>query len=132
MRILEAFSEGVNAFVNFDKPPIEYTILGAEFDPWTPADSLAIVKVMDFFLTFDGFAELGREIVANATGSEAFAREFMPFEEKFFGEETLTILSEAELKKSGLFIEEPYESRFKEVPKDRIHDILIEPTAQEA
>ena len=120
LTMLQAFSDGVNAFVNFDKPPIEYAILGASFEPWQPADTVAIVKLLEFFISYDGLIEIGRELAANLT-SDDFAREFFPFEEEFFGYENFTILNEDELKQEGMYVEKPYHSRFPEVKFPRIN-----------
>lgn len=52
--VLQWFSDGVNAYIEEAKEkgtlPIEFTLIGAEPDPWTPLDSLTIGKYMAFDL----------------------------------------------------------------------------------
>ncbi len=51
-RVLNAFSAGVNAFIEShrDNLPLEFTLIGIKPEPWTPVDSLAWAKVMAFDL----------------------------------------------------------------------------------
>jgi penicillin amidase len=51
---LEAYAEGVNAFVAAHALPPEYGVLElTHFEPWTPLDSLVIAKLIAFGLSFD-------------------------------------------------------------------------------
>lgn len=51
---LEAYAEGVNASVASHPLPPEYAALGlAAVEPWTPLDSVAVVKLIAFGLSFD-------------------------------------------------------------------------------
>lgn len=51
--ILQAYADGVNAYVVSHALPPEYTALKlAHFDPWTPLDSLATVKLLAFGESF--------------------------------------------------------------------------------
>jgi len=53
MNILQGYAEGVNAWVATHALPPEYAALElTKFAPWTPADSLAIVKLIGFGLSF--------------------------------------------------------------------------------
>lgn len=46
--VLDAYSAGINAFLASGKTlPIEFTVLGYRPDNWTPADSLAIGKILE-------------------------------------------------------------------------------------
>lgn len=47
-KILQAFSEGVNAFIESrgDRLPIEFRLAGVRPEPWQPEDSIAWAKVM--------------------------------------------------------------------------------------
>ena len=60
--VLEAYAEGVNAFIvaNQNRLPLEFTILGTKPKPWTPVDTLAWGKVMAYFLCGNYDAELLR------------------------------------------------------------------------
>jgi penicillin G amidase len=52
--ILEAYADGVNAWVTSHRLPSEYAELSLdEFAPWTPLDSLTIGKAIAFSLSFD-------------------------------------------------------------------------------
>jgi penicillin amidase len=52
--ILEAFAEGVNAYVATNPLPPEYTPLEiSEFEPWTAVDCVVIGKGLAFSLSFD-------------------------------------------------------------------------------
>ncbi|HEY6005268.1 MAG TPA: penicillin acylase family protein, partial [Anaeromyxobacter sp.] len=51
---LEAYAAGVNAFVAGHALPPEYSALElTRFDPWTPADSVVVGKLISFGLSFD-------------------------------------------------------------------------------
>ncbi|MBX0356730.1 penicillin acylase family protein [Halobacillus sp. Nhm2S1] len=47
---LEAFAEGVNAFMENEPLPPEFAMMNIDPDPWTPLDSLTIGKYMAFDL----------------------------------------------------------------------------------
>jgi penicillin amidase len=54
METLEAYADGVNAWVGSHPLPSEYAQLSLdEFAPWTPLDSLTIGKAIAFSLSFD-------------------------------------------------------------------------------
>ena len=44
--ILQAYADGVNAAVAAGPPPLEFERLGHEMGPWSPVDSLAILKMV--------------------------------------------------------------------------------------
>src|SRR6266849_2780428 len=51
---LEAYADGVNAFVGSHPLPLEYGGLElTQFQPWTALDSLAVAKLIAFGLSFD-------------------------------------------------------------------------------
>ena len=53
-RALEAYAEGVNAYIAAHAPPPEYAVLElTQVAPWTPVDSLAVAKLLSFSLSFD-------------------------------------------------------------------------------
>lgn len=51
--LLEAYASGVNAYIQNNPLPIEYTILSAEAIPWEPLDTLTIGKLMGWQLSGD-------------------------------------------------------------------------------
>ena len=51
---LEAYADGINAFVASHPRPPEYGVLGmSSFAPWTPVDTLTVGKAIAFQLSFD-------------------------------------------------------------------------------
>ncbi|WP_395849687.1 penicillin acylase family protein [Cystobacter fuscus] len=51
---LQAYAEGVNAYVARNPLPPEYAELRlTRFEPWTPVDSIAYLKLLLFFLSFE-------------------------------------------------------------------------------
>jgi penicillin amidase len=66
--LLEAYAEGVNAYVDGhrDRLPLEFTILGVDPEPWTPVDTLNWAAVMSLQLGRTYQAELFRaQLIAN-------------------------------------------------------------------
>lgn len=58
---LLAYSAGVNAFIHqLSVPPIEYTVLNVEPDEWSPADTVALAKLIYFQNTGNIAQELRR------------------------------------------------------------------------
>jgi penicillin amidase len=51
---LQAYSDGVNAWVRTNPLPVEYGVLEVtQFSPWTPTDSVVIGKLIAFSLSFE-------------------------------------------------------------------------------
>src|SRR5688500_7201321 len=72
---LRAFCAGINAAVNAAGAlPAELQILRADFEPWTPADSLAAHKLLSFGLSTNWERELLRAEMARELGPELAAR----------------------------------------------------------
>ena len=58
---LELYSQGVNDCVaNMPVLPVEFYLLWADFEPWTPKDVLVIQVALQYFITGDWFFELVR------------------------------------------------------------------------
>ncbi len=82
-KIIEAYSEGVNSYINeLNKRdyPIEYKLLNAEIEPWSPLKSALLNKSMAFDLCFrnqDDMATKTREQIG-----ELLYRELFPFRNK--------------------------------------------------
>jgi len=76
--ILEAYSQGVNAYVaaHRGRLPLEFTILGVQPKPWTPVDSLAWSKMIAFSLGQNHVQEEIRARLATRVG-DAGARQLM-------------------------------------------------------
>ena len=78
-RPLQAFSNGVNAFIDthLDNLPIEFTILGVKPAHWQPVDTVAWGKVMAYDLGGNYDAELLRASLIQKFGA-AKAKELLP------------------------------------------------------
>ncbi len=76
---LQAYADGVNKFVDThrDAPPIEFVLLGIGWEPWQPADSAVIGKIMAWDLGGNMQSELVRADVLARLGPEA-ARVLFP------------------------------------------------------
>jgi len=72
-RILHAYAQGVNAFIETHKGrlPLEFTLLGIKPEPWTPVDSIAWGKVMAWDLGGNWEHELLRAAIVKKLGKEA-------------------------------------------------------------
>ena len=69
---LEAYAEGVNAWVASHPLPPEYAALHlTRFQPWTPVDSLAVGKLIAFGLSFDLDLELTLTLLAYQEAGKA-------------------------------------------------------------
>lgn len=79
LTVLEAYAEGVNARlreVGSRGLPLEFKLLNYEPRPWTPADSIAFVKLMGWSLS-GTFEDLELQLFVDAYGLEA-AEELFP------------------------------------------------------
>jgi penicillin amidase len=79
--LLEAYAAGVNAFIDSHRGglPLEFTVLGFEPEPWTPADSISWAKVMAWDLGGNWEAELLRAQLIEAVGEEKAAELSPPY-----------------------------------------------------
>jgi penicillin amidase len=70
--VLDAYSAGINAFLHSGKTlPVEFTVLGYRPDDWTPADTLAIGKLLALQLSGNYRQELLRaRLVQTLSSSE--------------------------------------------------------------
>ena len=78
---LEAYAAGVNACIARQPPPVEFTLLRYQPEPWTPADSLCWAKMISWGLSINWetellrarlIAELGPELAAELEPSPPF------------------------------------------------------------
>jgi penicillin G amidase len=71
---LQAYADGVNAFMATNPPlPLEYRLLGAEWEPWEPLHTLAWGKMMQWDLSYNWGEELLRARLVERVGPEATA-----------------------------------------------------------
>lgn len=77
-RLLQSFSQGVNAYIQHPRTllPLEYLLAGFEPEPWEPLDSLAIGEFMVASLSFNVREELMYLRLAQRLGPERAAELF--------------------------------------------------------
>ena len=69
---LEAYAEGVNAWLAQNPLPSEYTLLEiTSVAPWTPLDSLTLAKLLAFGLSFDLDVDLTTALISYQTAGVA-------------------------------------------------------------
>ncbi|HSD84458.1 MAG TPA: penicillin acylase family protein, partial [Anaerolineae bacterium] len=80
--ILEAYAEGVNAYVNThrDRLPVEFIILGVDPKPWTPVDTLVWGNLMAYFYSPHGWQELDYAKLVAKVGQTAAQKIVVPNE----------------------------------------------------
>ena len=71
---LAAYSAGINAAAEAKALPAEFQFLRIAFDPWQPADSLTVAKLLAFGLSTNWEHELLRGEMARALGDELAAK----------------------------------------------------------
>ena len=71
---LAAYSAGINAAAAARPRPIELRLMGLQFEPWRPADTLTLTKLLAFALSGNWERELLRADLARALGPELAAR----------------------------------------------------------
>lgn len=87
LAVLEAFAEGVNAYITHRAPEdlaMEYRLLGVTgvqipIEPWTPLDTLVWGKVMAWNLTDTMWNDLERASILEAVGPEMLASYTPPY-----------------------------------------------------
>lgn len=78
--VLEAYAEGVNAYVDThrDRLPVEFAMLGVDYAPWTPIDTLAFGNIQSVLLAGNRKTEVVRMHLVAAVGEAAAAELFPP------------------------------------------------------
>ncbi len=72
--LLEAYARGVNAGIDaLPELPPEFTLLGTEPEPWRPADTMLIGRLLMFSFAVNWDTELLREKLRHALGAERAA-----------------------------------------------------------
>ena len=70
---LQAYANGINAFLAQGRLPLEFSLLRYRPEPWVPADSLAWVKMMAWSLSVNWEMEILRSRLVAALGAELAA-----------------------------------------------------------
>ncbi len=80
-RLLQAYADGVNAYIKTHKGPlpIEFTLLHVTPEPWRPADSIATIKYMQFSLSANLYGELARIHLARRLSKKQLEEFFPPY-----------------------------------------------------
>jgi penicillin G amidase len=76
---LEAYAEGINSYLdqNRNHLTVEFRILGVNPEPWTPVDSLVIIKLMSWVLSENASIQISRARII-AKSQEAVAKQLLP------------------------------------------------------
>lgn len=124
--ILTAYANGVNDFVQGISltgerstarvlPP-EFIALGItkeSYEPWTPVDSMLMVRFISFHLTWNWAADLQREALRQAHPDlAALLEEIMPFTADHLVD-AVSIVDDDDLKRAGMFSDEPLLKKYK-------------------
>jgi penicillin amidase len=72
--VLEAYAAGVNAAIRTGRRPLEYRLLRARPRAWTPLDSVAWAKVMQWQLGDDVYRTIAREKIVDVLGPDRAAQ----------------------------------------------------------
>lgn len=80
--------------------PIEFYLTWTEFAPWTPYDSLSILVVLQYFISFDWFLELTRSRLTEIYDKDLVDR-MMPFREDLLYYNNTHVINDEELKRMG-------------------------------
>jgi len=88
--ILEAYSEGVNAYLAERAPTqvsLEYGILalqgsGYEIEPWTPVNTLTWAKIMSWDLSWNLYQEIDRAMISARLPVERVEQTYPPYPEE--------------------------------------------------
>lgn len=121
LKTLEAYSEGVNDFINnlgFNKPsstgmflPPEFIVLGIkDVQPWRPVDSVCILKLLNFHLSWNWGQDLLREVLETA-GLEDLVEEIFPFTAEF-SHNMVTIIDQEDIKGTKFWSDQSLTDRY--------------------
>lgn len=117
--VLQSYSDGINDYVagvsllpseqQTDRllPP-EFLAFGysqSNWEPWTPVDSLSVIRLMSLHLTWSWQSDLFREVLKMLHPDIGyFAEELFPFTgDRFF--EDISIVKDEDLKEQGMYSE---------------------------
>lgn len=125
--ILSAYSNGINDYVQGislmgEEPqtakllPPEFLVFGVTketFEPWTPADCLLTIRIIQFHLTWNWASDLQREAMKHKHPDlEALAEEIMPFTGDLL-HDMITIVADDDLKKFNMYSEESLTDKYR-------------------
>lgn len=102
--VLEAFSAGVNAYIEGSRLPVEFGLLRYRPEPWHPVDTLAWGRFMAFSLSGNWEKEILRSWTVERFGAEVASE----LEALYPAEAPLVVPPGAESKSSGPALDEDY------------------------
>ncbi|MBI1884851.1 MAG: penicillin acylase family protein [Chloroflexi bacterium] len=102
---LEAYCEGVNAYIEGGRLPVEFTVLRYRPQPWRPVDTLAFGRLMSWSLAGNWDDEILRSWTVERFGAETMAE----LEPKYQPGKPLVIPPGTEARGSGPDFHEDYE-----------------------
>ena len=119
--ILQAYADGVNDFVShlgFNKAnssgiflPPEFIVLGiAQFVPWVPSDTICVLKLLNFHLSWNWGQDLLREVLEHA-GLEDMIEEIFPFTAEF-SHNLVTIIDPEDIKDTKFWSDQTLTDRY--------------------
>lgn len=124
-QILAAYADGVNDYLNgigwgnedstaYTLPP-EFHVLGiTNIEPWTPIDSLSLMRLINFHLSYNWSQDLLRDIYGSLEGGELkdLVEELVPFNlDNSYN--LKSVLDDADMKQAGLYSEIGLMERYK-------------------
>jgi acyl-homoserine lactone acylase PvdQ len=113
--ILQAYADGINdyvAHIGFNKPestgvflPPEFILLGIkEVEPWAPVDSICILKLLNFHLSWNWGQDLLRDVLEKS-GLEDMVEEIFPFTAEY-SHNLVTIIDPEDIKGTKFWSDE--------------------------
>ncbi len=81
MAIMQNYADGVNAFLEKDKLPLEMSLLGFEPEPWTAEDSLGIIVLLAYNLGGNWMEETARASLEEELEPHLFEELMPPYED---------------------------------------------------
>lgn len=136
---LQAYADGVNDYVQGVSlfggktddnqqtarvlPPefLTFGITKESYDPWTPVDSLLMVRFISFQLTWNWFADLQREAMRQSHPDlAALLEEIMPFTTDHL-EDMVPIIDDDDLKRNNMYSEELLVDKYRKAA-DRVRE----------
>lgn len=126
--LLQAYADGVNDYLEgvgyfheeitgFFLPPEFYALKHQHaVEPWTPVDSLALMRIMNFHLSMNWSQDLLREIYADLEGGELaeMAAELAPYTAEHMFTPDRSTLDDEDMKSAGLWSAETLLARHKQ------------------
>jgi penicillin G amidase len=123
---LESYSDGVNEFVKRKALPLQFYLISADFEPWTPRDSCVIIQLIHFQLSYNWHLELTRDYLSALVQDEEIIDMILPYHHEHLDELAKFSITDQELKKLGLF-EDNRNEKYKPRRKAKIQHYIDQP-----